>query len=476
MSDPHDRVSPMTPHTADPRVDRSRSAVYLAEDDVARALDSPLRRFQLDGELLSLPTPLHFGTVAAMQDYTDSVLSDPAIRAAYPGVASVRVVPTRGFRRASYQDGVIRIPAKDRRGQWAMRDTVLLHEVAHHLAPGGAHGPIFRTALVALYGARLGRGPALLLQRGFAHLEGLPDPDSAAPSGGSDQLRRVAALLAKAESTAHQEEAEAYLARAAMIAQRHSIDLAVAALGSSRAPESPTHRMISIGEPRKAFNTRLVSLLSHIARPWAVRVNIGPSSTYVIVFGMPSDLDQVESVYATASTMMVTHAEAHVRGGSWRGSTYLAADGRRKPVTAAVARNAFCVGFTERLGERLSQSQEQARREASAAQRSTEASSGGRGTGRDARSGSSSGGLSAAEGSSLAPRGPGDPQHAVAKALEHRAAEVTQYYRRTSTARGTWRGGGGMAWTAAGSRAAGNRAAELYGAKRLGGDRRALGA
>lgn len=469
----------MTTNTADPRIDRSRSAVYLAEDDVARALDSPVRRFQLGGRLLTLPAPLHFGTVAAMQEYTDSVLADPATRAAYPAVAPVRVVPTRGFRLASYLDGVIRIPARDRRGQWAMRDTVLLHEIAHHLAPGAGHGPSFRTALVALYESQLGEGPALLLQRGFAHLEGLPDPDTAAPSGGGDQLRRVAALLAKAESTAHQEEAEAYLARAAMIAQRHSIDLAVAALGAAKAPETPTHRMISIGEPRRAFNTRLVSLLSHIAHTWSVKVNIGPSSSYVLVFGMPSDLDQVESVYATASTMMVTHAEAHVRGGSWRGSTYLASDHRRKPVTAGVARNAFALGFTERLAERLVQSQQQASREASAAH-------GRPGRGPGTGPGTPSGGDTAGTASGVAapgagglpaPGGPGsDQERAVAEALQRRAAEVTRYYRRTSTARGTWRGGTSMAWSAAGSREAGNRAAELYGAKRLDGQRRALGA
>ena len=114
-----------------------------------------------------------------------------------------------------------------------MRDTVLLHELAHHLADGTGTVRLPRGAGPALPGPRPpGRGA--LLARGFEHLEGLPDPDADPPGRHDDQLRRVAALLAKAESTTHPEEAEAYLARAAILAQRHSIDLAVAALSASR--------------------------------------------------------------------------------------------------------------------------------------------------------------------------------------------------------------------------------------------------
>ena len=55
--------------------------------------------------------------------------------------------------------------------------------------------------------------------------------------------------------------------------------------------------------------------------------------------------------------MMVGHAAAHVRSGSWRGTRYRSADGQGRPVTATVARNAFCLGFTERLGQRLAEAQ-----------------------------------------------------------------------------------------------------------------------
>jgi putative metallohydrolase (TIGR04338 family) len=444
----------------DPRIDRSRAAVYLAEDHVAAGMDSPTRAVVIDGALHSLPPPLVFGEIDAMQRYADAVLAHPATLELAPDPGRVQVVTARGFRRATYRAGVISIPAANRRGQWAMRDTVLLHELAHHLADGHGHGPAFRAILVRLYRTHVSTGAAMLLARGFQHIDGLPESDSVPAPGRTDQLRRVAALLAKAESTTHQQEAEAYLARAAILAQRHSIDLAVAALSATTPDESPTRRMISIGEPRRALNGRFVSLLVAIARAWGVRADIGPSSTYVIVYGMPSDLDQVESVYATASTMMVSHAAAHVRAGGWRGTSYWASSGGRRPVTAAVARNAFCLGFTERLGERVAEAQQTARRQA--------ADETGVVPGEDV------GAELMAAGSR--PRSPGrvSAGQAIELALHRRQAAVKEYHEQSSRAKGTWRGTSGGSWSASGSRAAGQRAAESYGAASLRRGRREL--
>ncbi len=345
-----------------------------------------------------------------------------------------------------------------------MRDTVLLHEIAHHLADGHGHGPAFRAALVRLYRVHVHPGAAHMLSRGFEHLEGLPDPDVRPAQGGDDQLRRVAALLAKAESTTHPEEAEAYLARAAIVAQRHSIDLAVAAMSTTRGPETPTRRMISIGEPRRPVNGRFVSLLLAVARAWGVRADIGPSSTYVIVYGMPGDLDQVESVYATAATMMVSHAAAHLREGRWRGTSYWSTGGERRPVTATVARNAFCLGFTERLGQRLAEAQATARRQA--------AHEDGPGAGPEPGPVASD---APSAGTRSTPEGPNHPTgQDIDLALRRREAAVSEYHQLTTRAKGSWRGASGGSWSAAGSRAAGRQAAESYGARALGAGGRAL--
>jgi hypothetical protein len=200
--------------------------------------------------------------------------------------------------------------------------------------------------------------------------------------------------------------------------------------------------MLTIGEPRRSLNKLLVSLYVEIARTWGVRVDIGHGSTYVLGYGMPADLDQVESVFATASAMMLSHAHEHVRSGTWRSTTYrLAGSAVPRPVTAQVARNAFCLGFIQRLGARLRQAAEQARCEAE-----PRGHEGGRG---------------------------GAPT--VELALRARDLAVSDYHRGASRARGSWRGSATAAGTATASRRAGERAADAYGRAPLTGGRRAIG-
>lgn len=427
---------------SDPRVDRHRGAVYQAEESVAAVMRSQFRTVRIGQRVVQLPAEMALGSLTAVQTLSDAVLADPRTVARYPGRGSVTVEAKRGFRSATYSAGRIRVPAVDPRGRWAMAQAVVLHECAHHLVAEPGHGRAFRDALRHLYRLHLGEEAAALLDHLFAPIDALPEPTIA-----DGAVRRVAALLAKAQSTTSSEESEAYLAKAALVAQRHSIDMAVAALADREACERPTHRMLTIGEPRRALNKQLVTLLVTVARAWSVRVDIGAGSTYVIVFGLPADLDQVESVFATASALMVARSEQHVREGGWRGSTYRASDGTgQRPVTATVARNAFCLGFTQRLSERLSQAAAEARRDAAAGPN---------------RAGSSRPGSSG--------------QDQVALALRTREIAVTDYHRMNSRARGRWRGSASAALSAAASRRAGERAAEEYGRRGVDRGRRAIG-
>lgn len=438
----------------DPRTDRHRGVVYHAEDQVARVVASPHRRVRIGRQILTLPVDPPFGDLASMQLFVDEVLAGEAAQALWPApaqpVAPVTVRASRGFRRATYHDHVISIPLADPRGRWAMTRAVLVHEVAHHLAGEPGHGPRFRAALVTLYRAHLGAAAAELLMVLLAPLEDLPELGVGAPAaaaGEHDQVRRVAALLAKAQSTSSPEEAEAYVAKAAEVAQRHSIDLAVAGMRPQGRPELPTHRMLTIGAPRAALNKHLVALYLAIARAWPVRVDIGPGSMYVVGYGMPADLDQVESVFATASALMVGGAQAHVRGRTWVGTTYQPGGaGARRPVTGTVARNAFVVGFVERVGARMAQAAQHARE---AAQRSR---------GQD--------GVEVA----------GDPVSArsVEVALRAREVAVADYHRSASRARGSWQGSLTAAGSATASRMAGRRAADALGRRGLEGGRPAL--
>ncbi len=431
----------------DPRVDRSRGAVYQAEDSVASIMRRPHRMVRVGSSVVTLPEEVRFGSLAGIQAFVDAVLADATTTGQFPDRGPVVVEVRRGFRMATYSPGRIHIPAADPRGRWALTRSVVLHELAHHLCSAPGHGSSFRAALVTLYARHISPGAADLLRHLFAPIDAVPDLLDV-DAGPDEQVRRVAALLAKAESTASAEEAEAYLAKAALIAQRHSVDMAVAAMGPDASPDGPTHRMLTIGEPRRALNKLLVSLLVATARAWSVRVDIGHGSTYVLLYGMPGDLDRVEAVFATASTMMLTRAQEHVRSGLWRGTTYqLPEGGPGRPVTASVARNAFCLGFIHRLGRNLDEASRQARAGAGA----------GPGTTSDA----------------TAQAGPDTRR--VDVALRAREVAVTDYHRATSRARGTWRGTTSAAGSAAHSRRAGERAADEFGRRGVAGGRRAIG-
>jgi putative metallohydrolase (TIGR04338 family) len=449
MSDGDGRLSAMA--NPDPRVDRSRGAVYQAEDSVASIMRRSHRAVRVGSSVVTLPEEVRFGTLAAIQGFVDAVLADATDSGQFPDRGPVVVEVRRGFRMATYSQGRIHIPSADPRGRWALTRSVVLHEVAHHLTGAPGHGRAFRRTLVALYDRHIGPGAAELLGHLFAPIDAVPD--IAEPEAGPDeQVRRVAALLAKAESTASAQEAEAYLAKAALVAQRHSVDMAVAAMRPDAHPEGPTHRMLTIGEPRRALNKLLVSLMVATARAWSVRVDIGHGSTYVLVYGMPADLDRVEAVFATASAMMLTRAQEHVRSGAWQGTTYRPPEGgTARPVTASVARNAFCLGFIHRLGVNLEQAARQAR-----------AGAGGEP------------GVAHASGAPGAPA-TGPTAHRVDLALRARDLAVGDYHRQTSRARGTWRGSSSGAGTAAQSRRAGERAADEYGRRGVSSGRRAIG-
>ncbi len=430
----------------DPRVDRSRGAVYQAEDSVASIMRRPHRAVRVGPDVVTLPEEVHFGSLAAIQAFVDAVLAGATGSGRFPDRGPVVVEVRRGFRMATYSQGRIHIPAADPRGRWALTRSVVLHEVAHHLTGVPGHGRAFRETLVALYERHISPGAARLLGHLFLPIDTVPEVTDA-ESGPDEQVRRVAALLAKAESTANADEAEAYLAKASLVAQRHSVDMAVAAMTTDARRTAPTHRMLTIGEPRRALNKLLVSLLVATAHAWSVRVDIGHGSTYALVYGMPADLDRVEAVFATSSTMMLTRAQAHVRSGAWRGSTYRPPEGGpARPVTASVARNAFCLGFIHRLGSNLDRAARQAR-----------------------------------DGAGSTGQGAGPGEHAgvraqrVDLALRARDLAVTDYHRATSRARGAWRGTASGAGTAAHSRRAGERAADEFGSAAVAGGRRAIG-
>ena len=137
--------------------DADRSRVYAAEDQWTALLD---RGGQVDffGSTLDVRPQLRFGSLEAMESYVAQLVDRHT-------TSAVRVRHRRGRAKAHYVDGVIAIPAD---ANWACRQSVLLHEFAHHLA-GAEHGHDrrFRSVMISLVDGELGPEAALLLRAGY---------------------------------------------------------------------------------------------------------------------------------------------------------------------------------------------------------------------------------------------------------------------------------------------------------------------
>jgi putative metallohydrolase (TIGR04338 family) len=138
--------------------DTQRAKVYAAEEFVRTMFDraaehgSPTVEF-FDTQL-TLPPEGRFGSVASVQRYVDDVLALPAVRQHWPAVSPLRVRARRAATAAHYENhdgaGIIAVPDRDT-ADWAMRELVVLHEVAHHLCQAQpAHGREFVATMCTL--------------------------------------------------------------------------------------------------------------------------------------------------------------------------------------------------------------------------------------------------------------------------------------------------------------------------------------
>jgi putative metallohydrolase (TIGR04338 family) len=150
------------------RRDSQRAKVYAAEGFVRtlfdRAAEHGLPTVDFFGTQLTLPPEGRFGSIESVQRYVDDVLALPVVRRRWPDVPPVRVRVRRAATAAHYESGidlkgagVIAVPDRGRT-DWAMRELVVLHELAHHLCHAlPSHGPEFVATMCAL--AELVMGP-----------------------------------------------------------------------------------------------------------------------------------------------------------------------------------------------------------------------------------------------------------------------------------------------------------------------------
>lgn len=272
-----------------------------------------------------------------------------------------------------------------------------------------------------------------------------------APAGAADSLtNKIAKLLNQAERAGTEAESATFMAKAQQLAAFYSIDLAKARHATiAKERTAPIQRAITLGvRGTRGLNT-LVSLFSGIARANDLTMDIANNSTRVYVYGYAEDIDIAEALFASLAVQMAQAAEAYRHAGDWKSETiYRPArydndgnwiDAAEKPITWLSARLDFQAGFASQVGTRL----RQARWEAEEAARANDEAS---------------------------PESTGTDLVLVTK-----REAVDKFYRSTSTARGSYRGG--RQTTSRAARGAGSRAgarARLTRSTGIGGARKAI--
>ena len=226
-------------------------------------------------------------------------------------------------------------------------------------------------------------------------------------------LDKIGKLLAQAEGTDNEHEADAFVTRAQELATTYAVDLETA---RSRQASRRAHsgedvfeqRTLQVGERGRRGNRHLVGLYVVVAQPNDVLVNVAQDSTFVLGFGYPADLDVVEQLWASLATQMATAAGRRIRRGEHRPAG----------VAAVSFRLSFYDGWLAAVQGRLREARARALTQAD----------------------TQSGAAADSGGSALV--------------LREKAERVQAFHDRASSARGTWRGAqterqlSGQAWEA----------------------------
>lgn len=171
--------------------------------------------------------------------------------------------------------------------------------------------------------------------------EATPHTDDGAEGPDVDEriLSRVRQLLAKAESTTFDAEAETFTAGAQALMARHSIDAAMLQLqGSGGRSDAPRARRIGIDRP---YESPKAMLLGAVADANRCRIVWSKELGFATVLGFAPDLEAVETLF---TSLLVQATQAVTKEGSRRSA------GRSRTRSF---RSSFLTSYAGRIGERL---------------------------------------------------------------------------------------------------------------------------
>ena len=158
--------------------DAQRSRVYRAEDAWAARLDAArlgAARATVAGSSVLLPAERRLGSLDAAAAYAARVLALPAVVSAVGEVPPPALRVRRGVRAAHWEPpGTVALPVPVHGEPWALRETVLLHELAHHVGEttgmSRGHRSPFPALVLLLVEAALGAEAAFALRVDYGEL------------------------------------------------------------------------------------------------------------------------------------------------------------------------------------------------------------------------------------------------------------------------------------------------------------------
>ena len=156
--------------------------------------------------------------------------------------------------------------------------------------------------------------------------------------GDDPMLNRVRALLAQAESTNFEAEAETFTAKAQQLMTRHAIDMAMVAQSAHRSEQPDTIR-IPIDDP---YADAKSSLLAVVARRSRCRAVFHPDIAITTIIGFSGDLAATEMLF----TSLLVQAQVALQA-----TTSAAPPGA--PARSRGFRAAFLHAYAHRVSERL---------------------------------------------------------------------------------------------------------------------------